>query len=139
MCMINSSSAKRSKKDVKCYKIVVIQDKENSLYKGVFYDKEYKLDVEYQEGSEEEFISLDSSVKRKGGFHSFMDSHMALLYYTRVANLVPSPTALVECIIPEGSLYCTGEMECNFNGNAISNYFSHKIIVKNVLLPNKRV
>lgn len=137
MCMINSSSTKRSKKDIKCYKIVAY-DRKNSLVKSIFYEKDFKFNVEYQEGLEEEFSSNLSSEKGAGGFHSFVDFEEALSYFRAIQSHFPLifEIVLAEGIIPKNSLYCTGGMK---HDSSLRNYFSHKIIVKNVLLPNKRV
>lgn len=137
MCMINSSSTKRSKKDMKCYKIVAY-DRENSLVKSIFYEKDFKLNVEYQEGSEDEFSSNLSSEKGAGGFHSFVDFEEALSYFRVVQShfSLISEIVLAEGIIPKNSLYCTGGMK---HDSSLRNYFSHKIIIKNVLLSNRRV
>lgn len=137
MCMINSSSTKRSKKDIKCYKIVAY-DRKNSLVKSIFYEKDFKFNVEYQEGLEEEFSSNLSSEKGAGGFHSFVDFEEALSYFRAIQSHFPLifEIVLAEGIIPKNSLYCTGRMK---HDSSLRNYFSHKIIVKNVLLPNKRV
>lgn len=141
---MTNPSLKIAKHDIVCYKL--LKQWESGAYVTYYQDYLVKLGKMYEEDLSKfdeivipsKYLSPYSHVIEGGGFHSFVDFEEALSYFRAIQSHFPLifEIVLAEGIIPKNSLYCTGGMK---HDSSLRNYFSHKIIVKNVLLPNKRV
>lgn len=105
-----------AEKPITCYKVLWHSgDKLFSFFHSSF---KWEMDKVHFTTLQEGEKLADGRGTVNQGFHSYKDLHAALVFMARI----PFSCLAVECIIPEGAKYYTGE-----NGDNIEGYASEKL------------
>ena len=145
--MIDSSAVRKgpakAKEDIKCMKVVVksFADPDNPTYHAVFYDP----DFQYHIGQETQSEMLGSGTKWSDsidyGLHSFkpnVDGWKRLATWFEEARktgefntdwgCITTEAAVLECVIPKGSLYYEGTANCINGDDEEKGYASNRLL-----------
>ncbi len=145
--MIDSSAVQngpaKAKEDIKCMKVVVksLEDPDNPTYHAVFYDPTFQ----YHIGQETQSEMLGSRTKWSDsidyGLHSFKPdvngwrrlatwfeaASKAGEFYTEWREIT-TEAAVLECVIPKGSLYYEGTANCINGDDEEKGYASNRLL-----------
>lgn len=118
MCLITKlEQPKVAEKPITCYK--VLWHSGDKLLSFFHYNFEWEMDKVHFTTLQEGEKLADGRGTVNQGFHSYKDLHSALVFMARS----PFSCLAVECIIPKGAKYYTGE-----DGDNIEGYASEKLM-----------
>ena len=108
MCLITNDTRKYiAEKDIVCYKVVNIQDKEITSY---WFNFSYELNRKYTIQVLQPIFMKNDNIRIEEGFHSYRNLDTAKDYiYCSMFNLLPE--IIVKCIVPKGSEYYISSKE----------------------------
>lgn len=108
MCLLTNNTYKyTAEKDIVCYKIVNLRDKEITSY---WFKFSYELNRKYTTQVLQPIFTKNGDIRIEKGFHSYRNLGIAKDYiYYDMFNLLPE--IIVKCIVPKGSEYYINSQE----------------------------
>lgn len=108
MCLLTNNIHKYiAEKDIVCYKIVNLRDKEIISY---WFEFPYELNRKYTTQVLQPIFTKKDNIRIEKGFHSYRTLGIAKDYiYYDMFNLLPE--IIVKCIVPKGSEYYINSKE----------------------------